>query len=166
MEELNKGQELALKGPEATEALKRFYKQMAAWSVALPPAKPLIWDFGLGNFEETGLIECWIANEMEAGYCGKYLFTFDGQTCPLHKHKRKHETFFVVQGRISMKFDGGYQEMSAGDVLPVPIGKLHSFTGIGPALLLELSTPCEIDDNFFDNACIPIGGNYSTPDES
>ena len=25
------------------------------------------------------LIEFWIANEMDAGYCAKYLFVFDGQ---------------------------------------------------------------------------------------
>ncbi len=160
MEELKKGQDLALKGPKAKEALKKFYKQMELWSIALPPAKPLILDFGLGDFEHTGLIECWIANEMEAGYCGKYLFVFDGQTCPLHKHKSKHETFFVVKGRVSMKFDGGCKEMVAGDVLPVPRDKIHSFKGIGSALLLELSTPCEIDDNYFDNVSIPIGGNY------
>ena len=32
-----------------------------------------------------------------------------------------------------------------------------SFTGDGPALLLELSTPCEISDNDFADDRIPIG---------
>ncbi|MDQ1328064.1 MAG: Cupin 2 protein, partial [Candidatus Poribacteria bacterium] len=32
--------------------------------------------------------------------------------------------------------------------------------GIGPALLLELSMPCVVDDNYFENSDIPIGGNY------
>jgi len=163
MKELEKGQAMALTGPMAEEKLRLFREQMAVWQVALPPAKLMIWDFGLGNLDEVGLIESWIANEMEAGYCGKYLFVFDGQTCPLHQHKRKHETFFVVQGRIRMTFDGGDHEMRAGDILPVPVNKLHSFTGIGPALLLELSTPCEIDDNYFDNVSIPIGGNHRPP---
>ncbi len=33
-----------------------------------------------------------------------------------------------------------------------------SVSGKGSALLLEISTPCEIDDNYFENAKIPIGG--------
>ena len=38
------------------------------------------------EFDRVGLIEFWIANEKEAGYCGKYLFAFDGQQCPAHSH--------------------------------------------------------------------------------
>jgi len=72
MEELNKGQELAFTCPKVKEAVKHFYEQMVLWSTVLPPAKPLIVDFGLGNFADTGCIECWIANEMEVGYCGNY----------------------------------------------------------------------------------------------
>jgi hypothetical protein len=47
--------------------------------------------------------------------------------------------------------------MKAGEVFVVPRGRYHSFTGQGPCLLLELSTPCEIADNDFRNAAIPIG---------
>ena len=36
----------------------------------------------------------------------------------------------------------------------------HSFTGAGPALLLEVSKPCIIDDNYFEDTRILIGGNY------
>jgi len=90
-------------------------------------------------------------------YCGKYLFVFDGQTCPEHGHRRKHETFFVVKGKVRMRCGGRAKVMTEGDVLPVPPGRKHSFTGIGPALLLELSMPCEIADNSFSNPRIPIG---------
>ena len=41
--------------------------------------------------------------------------------------------------------------------LVVPPGRRHRFTGVGPALLLELSMPCEIADNDFTNRKIPIG---------
>ena len=50
--------------------------------------------------------------------------------------------------------------MSGGDVLRVETGAMHSFTGIEPTLLLEVSKPSIIDDNFFENTDIPIGGNY------
>ena len=160
MDELDKALDIAMKGPQADRALAEFQRQIAAWKVALPAVAPLVLDFGLGDFAKTGLIEYWIANEVEAGYCGKYLFVFDGQTCPLHRHRRKHETFLVVKGRVAMQCGGSQTEMAEGAVLPVQPGTPHSFTGIGPALLLELSMPCEVDDNFFDNPEIPIGGNW------
>ena len=157
MDELDRGLAIALTGTRRDDALEAFLKQAGEWSVALPPAEPLVLDFGLGEFEKTGLIEYWIANEADAGYCGKYLFVFDGQTCPAHHHEAKHETFFVVKGRVRMNCDGHTREMSEGEVLPVAPGSRHTFTGLGPALLLELSTPCLIDDNAFADERIPIG---------
>src|ERR1035437_6385439 len=143
MDELDKGLAIAMSGPPRAAALAAFHEQIRAWAVALPPVEPLVLDFGLGMFAKTGLIEYWIANEAKAGYCGKYLFVFDGQTCPCHRHASKHETFFIVKGCIHMTCGDRTFEMVEGDVLPVPPGDGHSFTGIGPALLLELSTPCE-----------------------
>ena len=93
MDELQKALDIALTGPLAEQALADFWRQIAVWKVALPPVAPLVLDFGLGDFPRTGLIEYWIANEAGAGYCGKYLFVFDDQTCPSHCHRRKHETF-------------------------------------------------------------------------
>ena len=145
-------------------ALIEFNKHITVWAIAMPKTEPLVLDFGLGQFNKVGLIECWIANEVAAGYCGKYLFVSDCQTCPMHHHKHKHETFFVVEGRVKIVHNGKRLEIVKGDVLPVsPLNK-HSFTGIGPALLLELSQPCQIDDNYFEDTRIPIGGNYQVMD--
>lgn len=160
MDELNRAFDIALKGPEAERALADFHRQIAAWNVAMPQVEPLVLDFGLGDFRRIGLIEYWIANEAQAGYCGKYLFVFDGQTCPLHRHRVKHETFFVVKGRMAAEYDGRNLELDEGGRLAVEPWKYHSFTGVGPLLLLELSMPCQVDDNFFENVNIPIGGNY------
>jgi mannose-6-phosphate isomerase-like protein (cupin superfamily) len=160
MDELDVGLRISLRGPEAQATLERFQRQLDEWELAMPPAPPLVLDFGLGDFDRVGLIEYWIANEADAGYCGKLLYVHDGQTCPLHSHREKMETFFVVKGRVRMQFDGAEREMRPGDVLPVPLGKVHAFTGVGPALLLEVSTPCRVDDNYFADARIPIGGNY------
>jgi len=160
MDELRKALDIGLHGEEADKALKLFYDQIHLWDMAMPSVDPLVLDFGLGNFKDTGLIEYWIANELEAGYCGKYLFVFDHQTCPSHYHREKLETFFIVKGKVLMDYDGSEREMNPGDTLRVEQGKYHSFTGIGPALLLEISKPCIVDDNYFNNPEIPIGGNY------
>ena len=133
---------------------------MAHWQLPLPPAEILVFDFGLGDFARIGLLESWVANELEAGYCGKYLFVFAGQTCPRHHHQTKHETFFIMKGRVRMTCGETTREMSEGEVLAVKPGQVHSFIGISPALLLELSMPCRVDDNYFENRDIPYGGNY------
>ena len=49
-------------------------------------------------------------------------------------------------------------------MLPVELWEYHSFTGVGPVLLLELSMPCQVDDNYFENTTSPsaemiAGGN-------
>ncbi len=156
--ELEKGLAISLQGEVRTREIMACQQQMAIWNMAMPPVEPLVSDFGLDDFTHTGLIEYWIANEMSAGYCGKYLFVFDGQSCPLHLHQVKHETFFIVHGKVKMSYAGNIRVLSPGDVLPVPPGIKHGFTGIGPALLLEVSTPCVIDDNYFADPRIKIGG--------
>ena len=163
MDELEKAQAISLSGPQRSDALRRFREQIALWDVAMPKTEPVVFDFGLRQFESVGLIECWIANEIDAGYCGKYLFVADGQTCPTHHHQGKHETFFVVAGRVRVSYDGKDMELDKGDVLAVSPMTKHNFTGLGPALLLELSQPCIIDDNYFEDTSIPIGGNYKAP---
>ena len=50
------------------DALRRFEAKMKEWGIAMPPAQPLVMDFGLEDFNKVGLIEYWIANEVDAGY--------------------------------------------------------------------------------------------------
>jgi quercetin dioxygenase-like cupin family protein len=132
--------------------------QVAAWGLTLPAVEPLVIRFGLDEFGKTGEIEHWIANETGAGYCGKFLFVFDGQTCPYHRHEVKHETFFVLKGRVRMIVDGAERTMAEGDTLVMPPGVRHAFTGLGSALLLEVSMPSTLNDNFFEDRRIGRGG--------
>lgn len=161
MDELAQAQAISLQGADAEAALAACRAQLTAWQIAVPEVEPLVLDFGLGRFAEVGLIEFWIANEAAAGYCGKYLYVMDSQICPLHRHRTKKETFFVVKGSLQVVYGGEELRLAEGDVLPVEPWTFHSFGGCdGPALLLELSMPCEIADNYFADRRIPIGGNY------
>ena len=160
MDELNKVLAISLSGKDREQAMTEFLRCLADWQMSMPPAEAIVQDFGLGDFRRIGLIECWIANETEAGYCGKYLFVFDGQQCPAHHHRGKHETFHIVRGKVRMVLDGAECVMGPGDTLAIAPGRRHSFQGVGPALLLEVSQPCFLDDNYFENTAIPIGGNY------
>jgi mannose-6-phosphate isomerase-like protein (cupin superfamily) len=163
MDELEKVLAISVSGEARQEAVRDFEKCLADWHVTMPPAEAIVSDFGLSDFRRVGLIECWVANETAAGYCGKFLFVFDGQTCPAHHHRGKHETFYVVHGQIRMTLEGRNRVMNPGDVQTILPGAPHSFQGMGPALLLEVSQPCLLDDNYFADARIPIGGNFRKP---
>ena len=147
-----------LQGPEREEALRRLHEQIAAWGLALPLVEALPLHFGLHRFNEIGETEFWIANETALGYCGKFLFVFAGQTCPYHRHRLKHETFFIVKGSVLMKVGEEERVMSTGDLLAMPPGTGHSFTGRGPALILEVSMPSIRQDSFFSDPNIGDNG--------
>jgi quercetin dioxygenase-like cupin family protein len=138
-----------LQGPERETALAAIHDQIAAWGLKMPQVTPLPLHFGLDNFKEIGETEFWVANEAKHGYCGKLLFVFDGQTCPYHRHDMKHETFFILKGSVSIKVNEKDRLMHEGELLVMPPGVGHSFTGVGPALILEVSMPSILQDNFF-----------------
>ena len=143
--------DVALQGAEREQALAAIRQQLEEWGLSMPEVEPLPLHFGLHRFEEIGETEFWIANEEEHGYCGKFLFVFDGQTCPHHHHRVKHETFFVLKGTVRMKVGEEERTMRQGDLLAMPPGTAHSFTGIGPALILEVSMPSVPGDSFFED---------------
>jgi len=146
---------IQLQGVERDRALSRCLDRIRQWGLAMPmDVEVLVLDFGLGDFDKTGLIEFWIANEIEAGYCGKFLFLFDGQWCPEHEHRLKHETFYILRGQVLMIAGGEERLMNAGDRLIMPPGVKHKFAGVGPALILELSMSSARGDNFFTDGRI------------
>lgn len=145
-------------GAERDKALADLFNQVKEWGLTLPDVTPLPLHFGLDRFMDVGETEFWIANEAEHGYCGKFLFVFDGQTCPYHQHNMKHETFFVLKGSIRMIMDDVERIMNEGDLLVMPPHVGHSFTGVGPALILEVSMPSILNDNFFRDKNIGANG--------
>lgn len=146
---MGKYDDVELQGPERDEVLATVREQIAAWGLKMPAVTPLPLHFGLDQFQEIGETEFWVANETDHGYCGKFLFVFDGQTCPYHRHGMKHETFFILKGTLRMKMGEEERLMHEGDLLAMPPGTGHSFTGVGPALVLEVSMPSILHDNFF-----------------
>ena len=126
-------------------------KVIGGWGIKMPDVyPPLLLDFGKGDFSKTGHIEYWIANDEKNGYCGKFIFMFKGQTCPAHSHRKKHETFMVVKGAITMRINGKkIIKMKEGQVLKMPQRNLHTFTAERDSLILEVSQPSIKKDNFF-----------------
>jgi N-acetylneuraminate synthase len=145
-------------GEERIAALKRIAAAVEAWGLSLP-GDPMPIHFGLNDFERIGETEFWIVNDTENSYCGKFLFLFEGQTCPRHHHRIKHETFFIVKGAVSLATGESERRLAAGDTLPVAPGVSHHFTAVdGPALVLEVSLPSIPGDSIFEDTRIGDAG--------
>lgn len=151
MSQKDKGYANALQGPDSALLREKVLNRIAEMGVALPPGEPMMFDFGLGDFSAIGETEFWIANEETHGYCGKYMFMFAGQRCPEHMHKEKHETFFIVKGTVEMTVEGKTFEMLPGDVLPLDTSTRHTFKAVTDCLILEISKPSIIADNYFSD---------------
>ena len=139
-----------LQGAARDEALARAARVIADWGLVMPPGEPLTPHFGLGDFYRVGEIEYWIVNDRDNRYCGKFLFLFDGQRCPLHHHAVKDETFYIVRGAVRMTAGDETFTMQPGDVFKMRPGVDHTFAAEGgPALVLEVSLPSVERDNLF-----------------
>jgi quercetin dioxygenase-like cupin family protein len=149
--ELEKALQQSLHGEVADSIVETIRIQMEQWGLSMPDVPPLVFDFGLGDVLNIGETEYWIANEIEEGYCGKYMFLLKGQTCPEHYHDMKHETFFIVKGKVRMTSDGTSWSMLPGDVYAVKPTIKHTFTAEEPSLILEISKPSLIADNVFSD---------------
>ncbi|MHB9133309.1 MAG: cupin domain-containing protein [Armatimonadota bacterium] len=148
-----------IEGLESDRILADIEKQMAEWGMTLPPVECMPFDFGLGRFMDVGETEFWLANDAELGYCGKFLFLFENQTCPYHFHKMKHETFHILKGTVRMTMGEEIIMMPQGSLLAMPPGASHTFTAVdGAALVLEVSMPSILNDNFFSDKAIGTNG--------
>ncbi len=63
-----------------------------------------------------------------------------------------------MKGQVRMVVDDEEKVLNEGDVLVMPSGQQHAFTGMGPALLLEVSMPSKRNDNFFADKHIGDNG--------
>ena len=79
------------------------------------------------------------------------MFMFAGQKCPMHHHRVKHETFFIVKGRVEMELDRRLFVMEQGDTLVVDQNARHAFTALVDSLILECSKPDLVEDSVFED---------------
>ena len=82
--------------------------------------------------------EKWLVNNKL--YCGKILHVLEGHCCSYHYHKLKDETFYILNGHISLELDGNIKDMVKGDVVRLVPGSKHRFFAIEDSDIVEIST--------------------------
>jgi D-lyxose ketol-isomerase len=155
----------------------------------LPPM-PLwdVTDFGLGNFEENGLVLVNLAEEPE--YCEKLMYALKNQKTPAHAHKKKKEDIIVRNGEMAiqlwlgnpsiLKNDGIFDvqingtmrtvnqgetiSLRSGERITLVPGIYHEFYPVSEECIIgEVSTANDdVNDNFFVNKDI---GRFSEIEE-
>jgi len=145
---------LELVGEEKEIAVNKCKKKVDSWGLTLPDVYACPFHFGLNDFYRIGEIEFDINNNIKEGYCGKLIFIFKDQTCPVHHHKIKHETFYLIKGKVKMEIEDGPIIMEQGDIFVMDQNVKHKFTGLEDSLILESSKPDIVEDSIFDDESI------------
>ena len=73
---------------------------------------------------------------------GKILIINKGHRLSKQYHKVKHETIYVLKGRLSLELNGRKRLAGPGSAFPIPPRAVHRFAAPdGRVTLLEVSTP-------------------------
>jgi D-lyxose ketol-isomerase len=81
--------------------------EAAQW--ALPPnPKWDVADFGLGRFDQVGLVLVNLAEQPQ--YCEKLMYSKQHQVTPMHAHGRKKEDIICRRGRLAVELWKGHPE--------------------------------------------------------
>ncbi|RCH54360.1 D-lyxose/D-mannose family sugar isomerase [Mucilaginibacter hurinus] len=160
---------------KAISTSKAFFEQNG-W--VLPPnPKWDITDFGLGDFDQIGLVLINLAEEVE--YCEKLMYAAKGQTTPAHYHEKKKEDIICRTGEMEIQFwaadpnsldsreaitlkkNGKFITIQSGDKITLKSGERvtivqglwHEFYPTSDQCIIgEVSTANDdVNDNFFFN---------------
>lgn len=113
--------------------------------------------YGIDKFYETGavILNCINTNE----YCKKLLVLLPKQSHPEHYHVKKHETFQVLYGDLTVDLGDSKITLLVGDIFSVDRGVKHSFCSENGCIFEEVSTTSYKDDSFYTE---PIFENRKT----
>ncbi|MDR3709113.1 MAG: D-lyxose/D-mannose family sugar isomerase [Capsulimonadaceae bacterium] len=142
-----------MKRSEIYAAQEIVRRQLASAGIVVNDETPVeIADFGLGRYHAEGLGLVVRVNEPE--YCSKWLTLTPGQQCPMHYHKVKKETFFVLQGTVVVRTSNETVTLNPGDRYTLFPGTPHTFGSVAGAVIEEVSTHDENADSYFENAAV------------
>ena len=102
--------------------------------------------YGVENFRKIGAV---IINIINRSYCKKIIVQLPGQLHPQHFHKRKEETFQVLDGVLNLVVEGHKRTLYPGDTCLIQPGTWHSFWTEMGCVFEEISTRHYNDDSFY-----------------
>jgi quercetin dioxygenase-like cupin family protein len=113
----------------------------------------------------VGDVYCFLATGEETD--GKYalfeVIVGPGGGPPPHIHTREEESFYVLEGEITLFIDGHHTVAKAGMFANVPVGTLHAFKNESnqPARILISVTPAGLEKLFLEFG-VPVAQGTTT----
>jgi D-lyxose ketol-isomerase len=107
----------------------------------LPP-KPCwdVTDFGLGNWQQFGLVLVNLAAEPE--YCEKLMYARKGMTTPAHCHQKKKEDIICRWGKLAVQVWTGVPDESRNRSFTIPVN--HEPVQVNSSQVIELEAGSRI----------------------
>ncbi len=89
-----------------------------------------------------------------------------GFAIPPHYHETLHDMFYVLEGTLTLLYDGEEHEAGPGTFAVVPPGTVHAFSNRSdaPVRLLNLSVPGGFEDYLRELAGTLNEGDATTPE--
>ena len=110
--------------------------------------------YGVSKFRNYG---CFLFNCINRTYAKKIIVQIPNQKHPLHKHKRKEETFQVLSGILYSELNGVKRKLLPGDTQVVRPNVWHRFNaGAEGCVFEEVSTTHHNDDSFYKDKKIKV----------
>ncbi len=77
-----------------------------------------------------------------SGYCEKIIVVDPGKILSLQSHDLRHETWTVLEGRLTAIIDDERFTLEAGQKIDVPVGAIHCMANLGskPCIVKEKQT--------------------------
>jgi len=115
--------------------------------------------FGIERIRETGLAMITVVNEE---YCKKLLIMLPGQSHPEQYHKKKKETFCVINGTVNITLDGVTSLIKTGDVVTILPGVKHTFETKDGCVIEEISSTHFTDDSYYTDPAVAANKKRKT----
>lgn len=83
---------------------------------------------------------------------------------PAHLHERTWDAYYVLEGKLAVRYGDDRLELAPGDVAVVPPGTVHGFTSASdvPARFLAIHAPGEFN-GYFRELAAALGGGPRDP---
>lgn len=107
--------------------------------------------YGLRRFREFGAV---IVTCINRTYAKKLVIQLPRQKHPYHFHKKKEETFQLLDGDLEIVKDGHPTQLALGDTFIVEPGAWHKFHTLEGAIVEEVSTTHYNNDSFYQDPTI------------
>ena len=99
--------------------------------------------------------ELWLVNNQKENYCGKILYINEGCASSMHFHANKHETFYILEGKLTVETlntettEKTVYILEEGDTFVLDRLKPHQLIAReGDVKFLEVSTFHEDSDSY------------------